>query len=96
MSPIKQEYKSSVETHMFANQKVWGSILSQGMPSLFCPVLIDTSFTPKLQGKTHVKHRRYTRNLANRVQNGVITCVLASLSSCFGYCQHGINTTFYM
>ena len=44
MSQIKQEYNSSVERHMLANQKVWGSILSQGMPFLYCPVLIYTSF----------------------------------------------------
>ena len=35
MSPIKQEYNSSVVRHVLANQKVWGSILSQGMPFLF-------------------------------------------------------------
>ena len=53
MSPIKQEYNSSMERHiMLANQKVWGSIPSQGMPFLFCPVLIYTSFTQKLLGKT--------------------------------------------
>ena len=60
MSPIKQEYNSSVEGHMLANQKVWGPILSQGMTFLFCPVLIYKSCSPKLQGKT--KHGRYTRN----------------------------------
>ena len=46
----------SVERHMLANQKVWDSIPSQGMPFLFCPVLIYTSFTWKLQGKTPVKN----------------------------------------
>ena len=65
MSPIKQEYNSSVERHMLANQKVWGSIPSQGMPFLFCSLQIYTSFTPKLQGKT--RHGRYTRNVANRI-----------------------------
>ena len=40
MSPIKQEYNSSVERHMLANQKVWDSKPSQGMPFLFCPVLV--------------------------------------------------------
>ena len=30
MSPIKQEHNSSVERHMLANQKVWGSIPSDG------------------------------------------------------------------
>ena len=56
MSPIKQEYNSSVERHMLANQKVWGSIPRHGRPFFFCPVLIDTSFTQKLQGKTRVKN----------------------------------------
>ena len=41
---------------MLANQKVWGSIPSQGMPFLFCPVLIYVSFTQKLQRKTLVKN----------------------------------------
>ena len=58
MSPIKQEYNSSVERHLLANQKVWGSIQSQGMPFLFCPVLIYTSFTQKLLEKTRVKTRK--------------------------------------
>ena len=52
MSPIKQEHNSSVERHMLANQKVWGSIPSHGRPFIFFPVLIDTSFTQTLQGKT--------------------------------------------
>ena len=56
MSLIKQQYNSSVERHMLANQKVWGSIPSQGMRFLSCPVLIYTSFTQKLQGKTQVKN----------------------------------------
>ena len=63
MSQIKQEYNSSVERHVLANQKVWGSIPSQGMPFLFCPVLIYTSFTQKLQGKTRVKNMGGTREM---------------------------------
>ena len=63
MSPIKQEYNSSVERHMLADQKVWGSIPSQGMPFLFCPVLIYTSFTQKSQGKTLVKNTGGTREM---------------------------------
>ena len=63
MSPIKQEYNSSVERHMLANQKVWGSIPSQGMPILFCPVLIYMSFTPKLQVKTQFKNPGVTREM---------------------------------
>ena len=35
MSPIKQEYNSSVESQLLANQKVWGSIASQGTPFYF-------------------------------------------------------------
>ena len=60
MSPIKQEYNSSEERHMLANQKVWRSIPSQGKPFLFCPVLIYTSFTQKLLGKTQVKNTAVT------------------------------------
>ena len=63
MSPIKQEYNSSVERHMFANQKVWGPIPSQGMPFLFCAVLIYPSFTQKLQGKTKVENMGGTREM---------------------------------
>ena len=63
MSPIKQEYNSSVERHMLADQKVCGSIPSQGMPFLFCPVLIYTSFTQKLQGKTRVKNMGGTQEM---------------------------------
>ena len=62
MSPIQQEYNSSVERQMLANQKVWCSIPSQGMPFLFCPV-IYTSFTQKLQGKTRVKNTGGTREM---------------------------------
>ena len=63
MSPIKQEYNSSVEIHVLANQKNWGSIPSQGMPFLFCPVLIYTSFTHKFQGKTQVKNSGGTQEM---------------------------------
>ena len=52
MSSIKHEYNSSVERHTLANQKVWHSILSQRVPLLHCPVLIDTSFYTEIQGKT--------------------------------------------
>ena len=63
MSPIKKEYNSSVERQMLANQKVWGSIPSQGMPFSFCPVLIETSFTQTLQGKTQVQNTGGTQEL---------------------------------
>ena len=65
MSRIKQEYNSSVERHMLVNQKVWGSIPSQGMPFLFCPVLIYTSFTQKIQGKTRVKNTEAVHEKCN-------------------------------
>ena len=63
MSPIKQVCNSSVERHMLANQKVGGSIPSQGVPFLFCAVLIYTSFTQKLRGKTQVKNKGGTREM---------------------------------
>ena len=63
MSPIKEEHNSSVERHMLANQKVWGSIPSHGRPFLFCPVLIDTSFTQTLQGKTQVQNTGGTQEM---------------------------------
>ena len=63
MSPIKQEHNSSVERHMLANQKVWGSIPSQRMPFLFSPVLIYTGFTQKLQRKTQVKNTGGTQEM---------------------------------
>ena len=37
---------------MLAIQKVWGSILSQEVPLLCCPVLIDTSFYTEIARKT--------------------------------------------
>ena len=66
MSLIKHEYNSSVERHMLANQKVWGLILSQGVPLPCCPVLIDTEITRE---NTSSKHGRYTRNVANRISS---------------------------
>ena len=70
MSSIKQEYNSSVERHMLANQKVWVSILSQGVPLFCCPVLIDKSFYTEITRKNmSSKHGRYTRNVANRISS---------------------------
>ena len=63
VSPIKQEYNTSVERHMLANQKVWGSIPSHGRPFLFCPVLVYKSFAETLQGKTRVKNTGGTREM---------------------------------
>ena len=61
MSSIKQEYNSSVERHMLANQTVWGSILIQGVPLFCCPVLIDTSFYTEIIYKE--KHEFKTREV---------------------------------
>ena len=72
---------------MLGNQKIWGSIISQGVPFLCCPVLIYTSFYTEItRENTNSKHGRYTRNVANRISslNRFITQVFASLSSCFG------------
>ena len=55
---------------MLANQKVWGSTLSQGVPLSCCPVLIDTSFYTEITGRnTSSKHGRYMRNVANRISS---------------------------
>ena len=56
MTSIKHKYSRSVEKHMLASKKVWGLILSQGVPLFCCPVLIDTSFMQKLQGKTQIQN----------------------------------------
>ena len=48
---------------MLANQKVWGSIQSNGRPFLICPVLIDTSFTQTVQGKTRITNTGGTREM---------------------------------
>ena len=63
MSRIKQEHNSSVERHLLANQKGWGSIPSHGRPFFICPVLIDMSFTQRLQGKTQVKNTGGTQGM---------------------------------
>ena len=95
MSSIKHKYNSSVERHMLANQKVWGSILSQGVPLFCCPVLSDMSFYTEITRKnTSSKHRSYTRNVGNRISS--ITRALVSLNLCSGCWQHRIYTTFYM
>ena len=55
---------------MLANQKVWGSILSQGVPLFCCPVLIDTSFITEITRKImSSKHGRYTRNVGNGISS---------------------------
>ena len=55
---------------MLGNPKVWGSILSHGVPLFCCPVLIDTRFYTEITRKnTSSKHGRYTRNVANRISS---------------------------
>ena len=89
MSSIKQEYNSSVERHyMLANQKVWGSILSQGVPLFYFPVLIDMSFDTEITRKnTSSKHGRYTRNVANRT---------SSLKQVYNTCLSFFELMFWM
>ena len=70
MSSIKHEYNSSVERHMLGNQKVWGSILSQGEPLFCCPVLIYMIFHTEITREhTSSKHGRYTRNVAYKISS---------------------------
>ena len=70
MSSIKHKYNSSVVRHMLGNQKVWGSILSQEVTLLCCPVPIDTSFYTEITRKNmSTKHGRYTKNVANRISS---------------------------
>ena len=88
MSSIKHKFNSSVERHMLANQKVWGSILSQGVPLFCCPVLIDTSFYTEITRKnTCSKHGRYTRNVANRI---------SSLKQVYNRCFSFFELEFWM
>ena len=55
---------------MLGNQKIWGLIISQGVPFLCCPVLIYTSFYTEItRENTSSKHGRYTRNVANRISS---------------------------
>ena len=93
MSPIKQEYNSSVERHMLTTQKVWGSIRSEVLPIFYCPVLIDVSFYTEITRKnTSSKHRRYTRNVASRISNPKQV-----YNMCFSFWMLAIiNTAFYM
>ena len=73
---------------MLANQKVWGSILSQGVPLFCCPVLIDTSFYTEITRKnTSSKHGRYTRNVANRI---------SSLKQIYNTCFSFFELVFWM
>ena len=67
MSSINHKYNSSM-VHMFASQKLMGSILSQAELSFCCPVRIYTSFHTEVPREdTSSKHERYTRNGANRI-----------------------------
>ena len=88
MSSIKHEYNSSVERHMLANQKVWVSIVNQGVPRFCCHVLIDTSFYTEITRKnTSSKHGRYTRNVANRN---------SSLKQVYNTCFSFFDLVFWM
>ena len=52
---------------MLAHQKVWGLILSQGVPFFCCPVLTDTRFYTEITRKNmSSKHGKYTRNLESK------------------------------
>ena len=88
MSSIKHKYNSPVEKHVLANQKVWGLILSQGVPLFCCLVLIDTSFYTEITRKnTGSKHRRYTRNVAYRI---------SSLKQVYNTCFSFFELVFWM
>ena len=92
---MKHEYSSSVERHMQANLKVWGSKLRQGSIFSF-QVRIYTSFYTEIKGKTRVQNTRGTREMElteSRVQHEFDTRVLACLSSCSARWQHGILFT---
>ena len=61
MSTISHKYNRSIEKHLLADQKVWGSILSQAEPSFCFPVRIYTSFYTEItRENTSSKHERYT------------------------------------
>ena len=48
---------------MLANQKIWGSILGEGVIFLVFLYKFIRGFTQKLQGKTGVKNMSYTREM---------------------------------
>ena len=61
---MKHKLNSSVERHMLANQKVWGSILGQGVINFLLFLYEFTRvFTQKLQSKTGVANTRCTREM---------------------------------
>ena len=73
---------------MLTNHKVWGSILSQGVPLFGCPVLVDTSFYTEITRKnTSSKHVRYTRNVGNRI---------SSLKQVYNTCFSFFELVFWM
>ena len=48
---------------MLANQKVWGSILSQGVPLFCCPIQIDTSFYTEITSQNTSQNTGGTREM---------------------------------
>ena len=69
---------------MLANQKVWGTILSQGVLSFCRPVLIYKTFYTEITRKNmSLKHERYMRNIANRISS--LTQVYYT---CFSFFEH--------
>ena len=70
MSSFNHKCNSSVAKHMLANQKVGGSILSQGEHSFCGPARIYTSFYREMtRENTSSKHERHTSNGANRTSS---------------------------
>ena len=87
MSSIKHENNSSLERHMLTDQKVWGLILSQGLPFFCCPLLVDTSFYTEITRKRSSKQVRYTRNVGNRI---------SSLKQVYNTCFSFFELVFWM
>ena len=67
VSPLKHEYTSSVERHMPANWKDWGSILGQGGTFFYSCTNVHVFLHRITRKNTSSKHERYTRKRANRI-----------------------------
>ena len=85
MSSIKHDYNSSVERHILANQEVWGSILTQGVPLFCCPVLIDRSF-----------HRNYKEKHEFKTWEVHKKCEISSLKQVYNTCFSFFERMFWM
>ena len=61
---MKHELNSSVERHMFANQKVWGSILGQGVVFYFSFTnlheFLHRNYKVKQELKTRGVHEKWS------------------------------------